>query len=105
MLLQLWSLACQAPLSMGLSRQEYCNGLLHPPPEDLCNPGTEPSSLMSPALAGGFFTTSTIWEKSAGLESWRPRAASGAVTIHQQFAGEFPLAGEAIFFCSVQAFN
>ena len=56
------------------------------------------SSLMSPALAGGFFTTSTIWEKSAGLESWRPRTASGAVTIHQQFAGEFPLAGEAIFF-------
>ena len=100
-----WTVARQAPLSMKFSRQEYWSGPLCPPPGDLCNPGTEPSSLMSPALAGGFFTTSTIWEKSAGLESWRPRAASGAVTIHQQFAGEFPLAGEAIFFCSVQAFN
>ena len=93
-----WTVARQAPLSMGLSRQEYWNGLLHPPPEDLCNPGTDPSSLTSPELAGGFFTTSTIWEKSAGLRGWRPRTARGAVIIHQQFAGEFPLAGEAILF-------
>ena len=57
-----WTVAHQAPLSMGLSRQEYWNGLLRPPPEDLCNPGTDPSSLTSPALAGGFFTTSTTWE-------------------------------------------
>ena len=32
------------------------------PPGDLLNPGTEPPSLMSPALAGGFFTTSATWE-------------------------------------------
>ena len=36
--------------------------LLCPPPGDLPNPGVEPESLMSPALAGGFFTTSAIWE-------------------------------------------
>ena len=54
----LWSLAYQAPLSMGFSRQEYWSGLSCPPPEDLPDPGTELESLTSPALAGGFFTTS-----------------------------------------------
>ena len=44
------------------SRQEYWNGLPCPPPADLPDPGIEPVSLMSPALAGGFFTTSTTWE-------------------------------------------
>ena len=52
------TVARQAPLSMGFSRQEYCSGLPCPPPGDLPNPGIEPASLMSPALAGGFFTTS-----------------------------------------------
>ena len=33
-----------------------------PPPGDLPNPGTEPASLMSPELAGGFFTTSITWQ-------------------------------------------
>ena len=47
----------QAPLSMGFSRQEYWSGLPFPPPGDLLNPGTEPVSLVSPALAGVFFTT------------------------------------------------
>ena len=60
----LWPLtvAGQAPLSMGFSRQEYWSALLFPPPGDLPNPGIEPTSLMSPALAGGFFTTSASWE-------------------------------------------
>ena len=58
----LWAVACQALLSMGFSRQEYWRGLPCPPPGDLPNPGTEPVSLISPALAGGFFTTSTTWE-------------------------------------------
>ena len=58
----LWTVAHQAPLSMGFSRQEYWRGLPCPPPRDLPNPGIEPSSLMSPALAGRFFTTSTTWE-------------------------------------------
>ena len=52
--------ASQAPLSMGLSRQEYCSGLLSSPPGDLSDPGIEPTSLMSPVLAGGFFTTTAI---------------------------------------------
>ena len=47
----------QAPLSMGFSRQESWSGLPDPPPRDLPDPGTEPSSLVSPALAVGFFTT------------------------------------------------
>ena len=44
------------------SRQEYWSGLPCPPPEDLPNPGIEPVSLTSPALAGSFFTTSTTWK-------------------------------------------
>ena len=51
-----------APLSMGFSRQEYWGGLPCPPPGSLPYPGIEPMSLMSSALAGGFFTTSTTWE-------------------------------------------
>ena len=52
----------QAPLSVGFSRQECCTVLPFPPPGDLPDPGIELESLRSPALAGGFFTTSTTWE-------------------------------------------
>ena len=60
----LWTVACHTPLSMGFSRQEYWDGMPCPPPGDLPNPGLEPVSLMSLALAGGegFFTTSTTWK-------------------------------------------
>ena len=54
--------ASQAPLSVGLSRQEYWIGLQCLPPGDLPDPGIGPTSLMSPALAGGFFITSAAWE-------------------------------------------
>ena len=47
---------------MGFSRQEYWSGLPCPPPGDLPNPGIKPTSLMSPALAGRFFTPYTTWE-------------------------------------------
>ena len=47
---------------MGFSRQEYWSGLPYPPPGDLPDPEIEPVSLMSPALAGRFFTTSISWE-------------------------------------------
>ena len=57
----LWSIAHQVPLSVGLSRQEYWSGLPCPPPEDLPNPGTEPASLKSPALAGRFFTNISMY--------------------------------------------
>ena len=56
-----WTAVCQAPLSLGFSRQEYLSGLPCPPPGDLPNSGIKPS-IMSPALAGRFFITSTIWE-------------------------------------------
>ena len=54
--------ACQAPLSMGFSKQEHWRGWPSPLPRGLSNPGIEPTSLMSPALAGRFFTTSTTWK-------------------------------------------
>ena len=50
-----WTVACQVPLSMGFSRQEYCSGLPCPSPGGFRNPGIKPRSL---AFAGGFFT---IW--------------------------------------------
>ena len=54
----LQTLARQAPLSMGFSRQEYWNGLPRLPPGNLPNPGIKSTSITSPALAGRFFTTS-----------------------------------------------
>ena len=65
-----WTVARQAPLSMEFSRQEYWNGLLFPSPGDLSDPGIEPTSLVSPALAGRFFTTSTTWEAPKGRGQW-----------------------------------
>ena len=53
------TVARQAPLSMGFSRQEYWSGLPFPSPEDLPSPGVEPRS---PALTGGFFTVGATWE-------------------------------------------
>ena len=58
----LWTVAHQAPPSIGFSRQEFCSGLPCPPPVDLPDPGIEPMSLISPPLEGRFFTTSTTWE-------------------------------------------
>ena len=51
---------CSPPGSsvMGFLRQEYWDGLLFPTPENLLNPGIEPMTLVSPALAGGFFAIS-----------------------------------------------
>ena len=56
-----WTVSCQAPLSMGSSRQEYWSGLPCPPPRDLPDPGIEPVSHVS-CIAGGFFTTSATQE-------------------------------------------
>ena len=89
--------ACQAPLSMGFSRQEYWNELLCPPPEDLPDLGIEPTSLMSPALVGGFFTTSIPWEaaeegqphpevrkSSLGRSTWLLRNNSWCVQFSEE---------------------
>ena len=53
----LWT---QAPLPMKFSKQKYSSGLLCPSPGYLPDPGIYPTFLISPALVGGFFTTSTI---------------------------------------------
>ena len=57
----LWTVACQAPLSMGFSREEYWSGFPCPPPGDLPSPWISPASHNSPVLAGSFFTTIASW--------------------------------------------
>ena len=57
-----WTIAHRAPLSMRFSRQEYWSGLPCPAPGDLSDPRIKPLCVVSPALAGGFFTTSATWE-------------------------------------------
>ena len=58
----LWTVTQQVRLSKGFSRQEYQSGLPCPLPGDLSNPGIEPMSLLSSALADGFFTIGTTWK-------------------------------------------
>ena len=57
------TIACQSPLSMGFSGQEYWGGLPCPPPEDFLNPGVEPAFLTYPALASRFFTTGVTFRQ------------------------------------------
>ena len=64
-----WTVARQAPPSMVFSRQEYWSGLPFPSPGDLPSPGIQPTSLLSPALASGFFTTKPPGKPAAG-GSW-----------------------------------
>ena len=52
-----WMVACQAPLSVGFSRQDHWNGLPCPPPGDSPDPAIEPESCLFPTMEGGFFTT------------------------------------------------
>ena len=71
---------------MGFSRQEYWSGLLCSSPADLPNPGIELASLTSPALAGGFFTTSATWEaphevRDVILPGIEPQIASGLCVL------------------------
>ena len=60
-----WTLACQAPLPMEFSRQEFWGGVPLPTLWDLPNSGIEPASLVPPALAGRFFTTDPVLEVTA----------------------------------------
>ena len=55
-----WTVAHQTPLFLGFSRQEYWSEWPCPPPGDLPDSGIKPTSLMSPALASGFFTTEPL---------------------------------------------
>ena len=71
----LWTVAHQASVSVGFSRQEYWSGLPCPPRADVPYPGVEP---VSPALAGGFFTT-----ESSGI------LAGGKSIVHKLFVITF----------------
>ena len=72
-----WIVGCQALPYIGILQ----NGLPCPPPGALPDPGIEPTSLTSPALAGGFFTTSATWEAPdlnlGVLNIWASQVASG----------------------------
>ena len=78
----LWTIARQAPMSMGFSRHEHCSGLPCHPPGDLPDRGTEPTSLMSPALAP---PGSTYWFNSS-LFIWREK---NSFEIFQKSSGKF----------------
>jgi len=62
---------------MGFSWLEYWSGLPCPLPGDLPNPGTELMSLMSPAMTGGFFNTSTTWESDRNSKTTRNACNKG----------------------------
>ena len=92
------SMDCSPPGSSvhGFSRQEYWSGLPCPPPRDLPDPGIEPTSLMSPALAGGFVSTSTTQEacipcKSIYLGPLKEQEpAQGRLHVAHRPHAEFP---------------
>ena len=80
-----WTVAHLAPLPIGFSRQEYWSGLPFPSPRDLQDQGIEPMSLLSPELAGRFFTTSAPWEARRDIY-WGLKAHTvhlWLLTIHQ----------------------
>ena len=59
-----WTVACQAPLSMGFPRQEYWSGLPFPSPGDLPDPGIKPMSLVSPAWQADFLPLNHVGSSS-----------------------------------------
>ena len=79
--------AHQASLSMGFSRQEYWSGLPCPPPGDLPDPGNEPISPASPALAGRFLTADPLG-KLINNQNLSPHS-SGGWEVQDQDAGRF----------------
>ena len=95
-----WIVAHQTPLSMGFSRQEYWSGLPCPPPEVLPIQG----SLTSPALVGGFFTTSAAWKAILGSVYAPPQKHTKSRRhlprrrLSSWFASHFPCYPEAVAF-------
>ena len=80
-----WTAVHWAPLSMGFPRKKYGSGLLFHPPGDLHEPGIKTVSLISSALAGGFFTTSTTWPGYSLQSSCLENSMDGGtwqVTVH-----------------------
>ena len=74
-----WTVARQAPQSMGFSKQEYWSGLPFPPPGDLLHPGIQS---WSPALAEGFFTTSTTWSNHSSSVQFSCSVVSDSLWLH-----------------------
>ena len=86
-----WTVAHQAPLSMGFSREEHCSALPLPSLRDLPDPRTEPASLGSPALADRFFTTSATWEAHAVLSKTQLKAYLPWTTQYTAFTSSSTL--------------
>ena len=95
------TVAHQAPLSMGISRQEYWSGLPFPPPEDLPDPGIKPVSPASPALAGRFFTTEPLGAP-AFSEQW---AFLAPVVPHHHYPSSFTSHCQVHHFLSISQFR
>ena len=79
-----WTVAHEAPLSMGFPRQDYWSRLPFPTTGDLPDPGIEPAS---PALAGGFFTAEPLWKPQQGLActvAQTPGLEGTRNTFHQE---------------------
>ena len=87
------AVAHQTPLSMRFSRQEYWSGLPCPPPGGLPDPGIEPTSLTSPALAGRFFITSPTWKTPRHhTQTWKhPEAWKGLLLFSLCFSSRISL--------------
>ena len=85
-----WTVAHQAPLSMGFSRQECWKGLPRPPPGDLPDPGVEPASLLSPPSAGRFLATA-----SPGTS--KSTTALGQITLLSQHTRSYAQVTRSIF--------
>ena len=84
LLVTIWTVALQASLSMGFSRQEYWNGLPCSPPGDLPDPRIDPASFVSPTLAGELFTTT--WEACiTGYIYWNCLCLSNIHSVHIMF--------------------
>ena len=79
-----WTVACQAPLSMGFFRQEYWSGLPFHSPGALPDPGIEP---LSPALAGGFFTTESRGKPISSARQQIQRLSVRCVLVHMHASG------------------
>ena len=84
-----WAAACQAPLSMEFSRQEYWSGLPFPSPGDLPNPGIKPMASASSALAGRFFSTEPPGNSKATWVSWKSKNTIFSRPEHSKIVIEY----------------
>ncbi len=91
-----WTVAHQAPLSMGFPRREHWSGLPCPPPGDLPNPGIKLASLRSLALADGFFTTTATGKL---LCPWNSPGKNTGVGYHFLLQGIFLTQGQTCISC------